>query len=96
MPELYRLKGVCLLQLGSANEKEAMSSLQMALDIAKQQKATLFELKAAIDMAEAASSIGQPERGLKTLRDLCANLPEGFDAPQHAIAKALLINTRPT
>ena len=46
--------------------------------------------KAAIDIANAASSMGQPERGLKPLRDLCANLPEGFDAPQLAEAKRLL------
>ena len=62
----------------------------MAVDIAKQQKASLFQLRAAINMAEAASSIGQPERGLHALRDLCANLPEGFDAPGLAEAKRLL------
>jgi predicted ATPase len=90
VPELYRLKGVCLLQLDSANEKEAMGSLQMALDIAKQQKATLFELKAAIDLAKAGSSLAQPESYLQPLRDLCANLPEAFDAPLLAEAKRLL------
>jgi len=67
-----------------------MSSLQMAVDIAKQQNATLFQLKAAINMANATSSMGQPKRGLQPLRDLCANLPEGFDAPQLAEAKRVL------
>ena len=43
-----------------------------------------------ISMAEAANSTGQPERGLQPLRDLCANLPEEFDAPQIAEAKRLL------
>ncbi|MBA3727068.1 MAG: AAA family ATPase, partial [Armatimonadetes bacterium] len=90
VPELYRLQGICLLRLDSGKEEEAITSLQMAVDIAKQQKATLFELKAAISMAEAASSMGQPERGLQPLRDVCANLPEGFDAPQLAEAKELL------
>jgi predicted ATPase len=90
VPELYRLQGVCLLALDSDNGEVAMNSLQMAVDIAKQQKAALFQLKAAIDMANAASSMGQPERGLQTLRDLCANLPEGFDAPQLAEAKRIL------
>jgi predicted ATPase len=90
VPELYRLQGMCLLRLDSHNEEDAMSSLQMAVDIAKQQNATLFQLKAAIDMANAATSMGQPERGLRPLRDLCANLPEGFDAPQLAEAKRLL------
>jgi predicted ATPase len=90
VPELYRLQGVCLLRLDSHNEDEAMSSLQMAVDIAKQQNATLFQLKAAISMADAANSIGQPEKSLQSLRDLCANLPEGFDAPQLAEGKRLL------
>ena len=67
-----------------------MSSLQVAMDVAKQQGATLFQLKAAINMAEAAGEMGQPERGLQPLRDLCANLPEGFDAPELAEAKRLL------
>jgi len=60
------------------------------VDIAKQQKAPLFQLKAAINMAGAAGEMDQPERGLQPLRDLCANLPEGFDAPQLAEAKRLL------
>jgi class 3 adenylate cyclase/predicted ATPase len=90
VPELYRLQGECLLRLDSTNKEDAMSSLQMAVDIAKQQKAVLFQLKAAISMAAAARSMGQPERGLQPLRDLCANLPEGFDAPQLAEAKRLL------
>ena len=90
VPELYRLQGVCLLRLDSQNEEEAMTSLQMAVDIAKQQKASLFQLRAAINMAEAAGEMGQPERGLQPLRDLYANLPEGFDAPELAQAEGLL------
>jgi hypothetical protein len=69
-----------------------MTSLQTAMDIAKQQKALLYQLKAAIDMANAASSMGQSERGLQPLRDLCANLPAEFDAPQLAQAKQILSN----
>jgi tetratricopeptide (TPR) repeat protein len=90
VPELYRLQGVCLLRLDSNNQEEAMTSLQMAIDVAKQQNAALFQLKAAIDMANVASSIDQPKRDLQPLRDLCANLPGGFDAPQLAEAKRLL------
>ncbi len=90
VPELYRLQGLCLLRLDSQRKEEALNSLQMAVDIAKQQKARLFELKAAISMADAAEKMGQPESGLQPLRDLCANLPEEFDAPQLAEAKRLL------
>jgi predicted ATPase len=90
LPELYRLQGLCLLRLDASHEKEAITSLQMAVDIAKQQKATLLQLKAAISMAGVASSLGQPEKALEPLRELCANLPEGFDAPQLGQAKLLL------
>lgn len=88
--ELYRLQGLCLLRLDPPKEEEAMSSLRMAVDIAKQQKATLYQLKAAINMAEAAITIGQPETGLKPLADLCANIPEEFDALELEVAKRLL------
>jgi class 3 adenylate cyclase len=90
VPELYRLQGVCLLRLNSGKEEDAMTSLQMAVDTAKQQKTVLFQLKAAINMAGVAGEMGQPERGLQPLRDLCANLPEGFAAPQLAEAKRTL------
>jgi len=93
VPELYRLQGLYLLRLDSHNQEEAMRSLQMAVDIAKQQNAVLLQLKAAISMAQAARSISQPKRGLQPLRDLCANLPDGFDAPQLAEAKRLLSKT---
>lgn len=90
VPELYRLQGLCLLRLDSNNESDAIKSLATAVDVAKQQKATFFELKAAIDLAKAAGASGQQERGLQPLRDVCTNLPEGFDAPQFAEAKRLL------
>ncbi len=88
--ELYRLQGVCLLRLDSDKHQEAMTSLQLAVDIAKQQKASLFQLRAALNLADAASKVGQPEKGLEALRDLCANLPDGFDAPEIAAARKLL------
>jgi tetratricopeptide (TPR) repeat protein len=90
VPELYRLQGVCLLRLDLNKKEGALTSLEMAVGIAKQQNAALFQLKAAIDVANAASSINQTERGFQPLHDLCANLPAGFDAPELAEAKRLL------
>lgn len=90
VPELYRLQGMCLLRLDSPQEEEALTALQMAVNIAKQQGASLFQLKAAINLAEAAGARGQPEKELKSLRDLCASFPEEFEAPQLAQAKQLL------
>jgi tetratricopeptide (TPR) repeat protein len=90
LPELYRLKGICLLGQEPPLKDQAISSLRMAMDIAKQQKATLFELKAAIDLAQAANVLGDPETAFQPLRNFCADLPEGFDALQLAKAKQLL------
>jgi predicted ATPase len=93
--ELYRLQGLCLLEMDSGNQPEAMNSLQLAVDVAKQQGANLLHLKAAISMAEAASALGQPEKAMASLHDLCANLPPDFDAPPLDEAKKLLSRTVP-
>ena len=55
-------------------------------DTARKQSATLFQLKAAIELAGADKS----ESGAQYLRDLCANLPADFDAPDITEAKRLL------
>jgi len=88
--ELYRLKGIGLLSQESPDKEQAVNLLRMAIDVAKQQDATVLELKAAISLAEAERSIGQAEKGMASLRDICASLPKEFDAPQLAKAKAML------
>lgn len=94
VPELYRLKGLCLLRLDSCHHEEAMNSLQTAFDIAHQQGATLFQLRAAIDLANATRSTRGGEKYLKLLRETCVNLPEQFDAALLGEAKRLL-STKP-
>jgi len=88
--ELHRLHGVCLLGLGSSHEDEAMRSLQTALDVAKQQGATLLELRAAMSLAKAAAAQGRAAEGLEPLRTVCAELPAEFDLPDLDEARRLL------
>ena len=88
--ELYRMQGICLLAVDPNNPEAVMTSLQQALDIATRQKAPLFQLKAAINLAVAARINGQADQSLQTLRALCADLPEGFDALALAEARQLL------
>ncbi len=90
VPELYRLQGVCLLRLNLGHEEEARRALEMALATAKQQQATIFQLRAAMSMVEGASLIGSGDVGLRELRALCAELPEDFDAPELAKARQVL------
>ena len=88
VPELHRLHGVCLLSLGAGDE--GRRALQTAIDVAKQQGATLFELKAALSMAKAALARGWPRQSLEPLRAVCAELPAKFDAPWLAEARQVL------
>ena len=90
VPELHRLQGVCLLRLGADHAEEAMRSLQTALDVAKQQGAALFELRAALSLAKAAAAQGRAAEGLQSLRVVCAVLPPEFDAPDLEDARQIL------
>ncbi len=67
-----------------------MRVLRTAVDIAKQQGATLLELRWAVGFARAADAIGRDEEGLKPLRDLSASLPAEFDMANLAEARQLL------
>ncbi len=90
VPELHRLRGVCLLRLDASYETEAMQSLQTAFDVAKQQGATLLQLRAAISIAKASRALKLAGAGLEPLRDVCAELPPECDAPDIEEAKRLL------
>ncbi len=96
VPELHRLQGVCLLRLGAGHADEAMRSLQTALDVAKQQGAALFELRAGLSVAKAGLRAGPAvAEGLQSLRAVCAELPPEFDAPELEEAKQLLPRLEP-
>jgi predicted ATPase len=51
-PELYRLKGVLLLQQNSDNQAEAENCFQQAISIAQSQQAKSWELRAATSLAQ--------------------------------------------
>ena len=90
VPEHHRLRGVCLLRLGSGHADEAMRSLQTALGVARQQGAALFELRAAMSLAKAAASQGRAAEGQQSLRAVCSELQPEFDAPDLEEAKRIL------
>jgi predicted ATPase len=90
VPELHRLQGVCLVRLGSGHADEATRSLQTAVDVARQQGAAFFELRAALSMAKAAAAQGRAAEGQQSLRAVCAELPPEFDAPDLEEARRIL------
>ena len=63
--ELYRLRGVLVLQAGGrAAEDEAEANFRQALGIAKRQKARALELRAAVSLCRLLHTRGMPQDGL--------------------------------
>jgi tetratricopeptide (TPR) repeat protein len=58
LPEIYRLRGECLLALGRGNDTEARRAFAAARDIARQQGAVIFERRAEAALAAVANSTG--------------------------------------
>ncbi|MCC8976453.1 adenylate/guanylate cyclase domain-containing protein [Bradyrhizobium brasilense] len=52
MPEIYRLRGACLLALDRGNKTEARSAFATAADIARRQGALMFERRAQASLSE--------------------------------------------
>ena len=52
LPEIYRLRGECLLALGRGNKDEARQAFAAARDIANRQGAIIFERRAEAALAE--------------------------------------------
>src|SRR5262249_4966123 len=88
--EVHRLRGVLLLQQTGAQQEEAETWLQRALDVARRQEAKALELRAAISL----SRLWQQQGKLVEARELLASIygwfTEGFDTADLQEAKALL------
>jgi predicted ATPase len=54
LPEIYRLRGACLLALDRRNKAEARSAFTTAAEIARRQGAVIFERRAQASMSELA------------------------------------------
>jgi class 3 adenylate cyclase/tetratricopeptide (TPR) repeat protein len=54
LPEIYRLRGACLLALDRGNKTDARSAFATAADIAKRQGAVIFERRAQASLSELA------------------------------------------
>jgi predicted ATPase len=52
LPEIYRLRGECLLALDRANKEEARRAFTTARDIARRQGAVIFERRAEASLSE--------------------------------------------
>jgi predicted ATPase len=88
--ELYRLKGVLLLQQSSDNKAEAEICFHHALEIARNQQAKSFELRTATSLARLWQQQGKRQEAYDLLAPVYSWFTEGFDTADLKDAKALL------
>jgi predicted ATPase/DNA-binding winged helix-turn-helix (wHTH) protein len=90
MPALFRMKGLILASRSAEDYSEAEESLLSAIDWAKRQSATLFELKAATDLAELLLKQQRVPEAHKHLSAALDRMPAGIAFPDHARALQIL------
>jgi tetratricopeptide (TPR) repeat protein len=90
MPALFRMKGLILASRSDEDYFEAEGSLLSAIDWAKRQSATLFELKAATELAELLLRPGRVPEAYKHLSAALDRMPGGIVSPDHTRALQIL------
>jgi tetratricopeptide (TPR) repeat protein len=90
MPALFTMKGLILASRSDEDYFEAEGSLLSAIDWAKRQSATLFELKAATDLAELLLKQRRVPEAYKHLRAALDRMPAGIVSPDHTRALQIL------
>jgi predicted ATPase/DNA-binding SARP family transcriptional activator len=86
--ELHRMRGEILLMQN--NQAESESSLHKAIDIARQQNAKSWELRASVELARLWHKQGRTSDALQMLEKIYGWFTEGFDTPDVRAAKALI------
>jgi hypothetical protein len=90
MPALMRVKGFILASRSVDDYPAAERSLLSAIDWAKRQSATLFELKAATDLAELLLKQDRVPDAYRHLSAALDRMPGGIVAPVHKRAVQIL------
>jgi class 3 adenylate cyclase/predicted ATPase len=92
--ELYRLKGTVLLHQDVPDAAQAEACFQQALDVARQQQAKSWELRAATSLARLWQAQGKRQEAHDLLAPVYGWFTEGFDTADLQEAKALLEELR--
>jgi predicted ATPase len=93
--ELYRLKGALLLQQAAPDAAQAENCFHQALDVARQQQARSWELRAATSLARLWQSQDKRQEAYDLLTPVYAWFTEGFDTADLQEAKTLLDQLQP-
>jgi predicted ATPase len=92
--ELHRLRGDALVKSGSVPLSEAESCFHRAIEIARQQQAKSFELRAVMSLARLWQQQGKRGEGRAILEEIYGWFTEGFDTADLKDARALLDELR--
>jgi predicted ATPase len=88
--ELYRLKGALLLQQAVPDASQAEACFHQALDMARQQQAKSWELRAATSLARLWQQQGKRTAARQLLAEVYHWFTEGFNTADLQEAKVLL------
>jgi predicted ATPase len=92
--ELYRLRGVLLLEMSSERHTEAEACFHQAIAIARHQQAKSWELRAATSLARLWQSQGKRQEAFELFAPVYGWFTEGFDTADVQEAKQLLVALR--
>jgi class 3 adenylate cyclase/predicted ATPase len=92
--ELHRLTAACHLAGSGDDPGAAEVALQVALAVARQQGARLWELRAARDLARVWADEGERQKAYELLAPIYGWFTEGFNTPDLKAAKVLLDELR--
>lgn len=90
VPALMRVKGLILVSRSHEDYPEAEACFLSAIDWAKRQSASLFELKAATDLAELLLKQARVAEAYKHLSAALDRMPAGIVSPDHKRALQIL------
>jgi len=88
--EIHRLKGELLVAQNASNAAQAQQSFRAAIEIARPQKAKLWELRATTSLAHLLASQGRRDEARTMLAEIYNWFTAGFDTADLKDAKSLL------
>jgi predicted ATPase len=91
--ELLRRKGEFLVALPGPALVEAEDNLRVAIEVAREQEARMWELRAATSLARLWAEQSDRQKAHDLLAPVCGWFTEGFDTADLKDAKALLEQT---
>ena len=89
-PEIHRVRGELLLRQDHSNAAEARSCFQRAIEIARNQNAKSWELRATMSLARSLAKQGRRDEARTMLAEIYGWFTEGFDTADLKDVKALL------